>query len=190
MRMGDAAVKNYRKLTWLFCACIALSLVLSTCGQSVKIDAQEHIGRIIEACGEPQNTFPSDQFQVEFRDFMIPTSDENYFYHAVRFANVSGQPLEVNILGFYNLDLDEYIIARGGDLQPPDELQEPVVIENNSGWVFYNTLTPLYDWDTYTEEEQAEIIELGSRLYFEIILEENTYYCILDFQNQEVITVQ
>lgn len=185
--MTDNTLKNSCKVFLRLCACFLLILVLSACERSTVINPSERIDCIVEACSEKGNRFPEDKLEVEFQTFALPSVEKNCFQQTVRFKNISGQPMEVQILGFYCLDLDKYIIARGGGLQP-NTLEPPVVIDNNSGWVFANTLTPLYEWESYTKQEQAEIIDLASKLYFEIILETDVYYCILDFQNQKVIT--
>ena len=169
-----------------WCLSLILCLLLSGCGQTV--DSAEHMERILKACSDPANTFPSDRLQAEFQVFEIPTAENNRFRHTVRFENISGQPLEVQILGFYDLRMDENIIARGGGLQPKASWA-PLTLQPNEGWIFDNTLTPLQNWDTYPAEEQDKMIGMAKNLYFEIILENVTYCCILDCQAQEIITV-
>ena len=181
-------MKNSCKVYFCLCAWFLLIVAFSACKQSAGNYPGGYVDRIVEACSDSENRFPTDKIDVEFQGFTLPNAEKNFFQHHVRFKNVSGQDLKIQILGFYDSALDKYIVAREGMLQP-DALKSPVVIANEAGWVFYNTLTPLREWESYSELERAEIIDLASKLYFEIILETDVYYCILDFNNQEVITV-
>ena len=169
----------------LLCAILIFCLLLSGC--STTADPEKHIDQILNACSKPNNIFPSDQISVEFLEYDLPDAEQNSFSYGFRFVNVSERPLNMKVLGFYNLELETYI--RHGNKLLSGDFSSLLTLDPNHGWSFSIPLTPVETWDSYSEEEQNTMIALANTWYFEIVVDKETYYCILDFENQKVISV-
>ena len=168
--------------------CVTLVLCLLLPGCSKTIDSEKHIEQILTACNNPANIFPSDSIAITFNSYTVPDTGENQFYYDFHFSNVSSTALKIQVLGFYDPALEPYF-GHHYSLQQ-GTANDTVTVEPGTGWQFTVPLTLLETWDSYTADEQTELNTLAKKLYFEVILEKETYYCILDFENQEVISVQ
>ena len=177
-----------RYIRLILCFLLAVCVLLSGCSKKESIESDKYTDLIIEACANPDNTFPSDQLLVEFIKYEHPRSSQNSFHYAFRFENISGQSLNTNILGFYDPDSSEFFTPLHTGIQPADS--KPLTLEHGEGWSFDIHHTLENNWNSYSDTEQKEITTSGKFLYFYITLEENTYFCILDFENEKVITVQ
>ena len=177
-----------RYIRLILCCLLVLCVFLSGCSKNERIESDEYIDLIIEACTNPDNTFPSDRLLVEFLEYEYPASNQNSFHYTFRFKNISGQSLNTNILGFYDPASSEFFTPLHTGIQPAES--KPLTLKHGEGWSFDIHHALENDWNSYSNKEQKEITAYGKHLYFYITLEENTYCCILDFENEKVITVQ
>lgn len=146
------------------------------------------VSEIKKECSSVDNNFPEDLLEVEFQEYTMPKGSGSEIIYNVRFANISGKTIKMDILPFYDRALDDFIIGRNGSIVTSVSFVDPAEIKPNAGFIMTNVFTTLNPWDEYDEKQQKEIEQLSKQIYYKILVNDVVYYFAIDFEEQKVIT--
>jgi hypothetical protein len=155
--------------------------------ETVELPTAETIMSHVNQKGNP---LPSQFIDFQFKEFKLPSEDDNEITQVVRFENITDETLNIRVWAFYDKSIDDLIIARHGEIslatrENPIDLIE---VTPGMGYVVGNSTSLLYEWDDYTEKELQRVEKGVSELYFQMEINSELYYFIMKMDTSEVIS--